>query len=107
MVEGLDTVLKTIADPTRRAVLEAILKEGEISVGALVQRFDVSQPAISQHLKKLHAAGLVTERKEGRNVHYRSVREGLAPVVDWFSEYRIFWPERFTKLRKLLKEMDQ
>ncbi len=66
----------------------------------------MSQPAISQHLKALKASGLVSERRAGRNVHYRAEPRGLAPLVDWIGVYGAFWRERFANLETLLKEID-
>jgi len=101
---GLTTVMKTLADPTRRAVFERIAREGEVAATGLAEGAKVSQPAISQHLKALRDAGLVTERREGRHVHYRVAPQGLAPLADWLDHYRTFWRERFESLEKLLKD---
>ncbi len=77
-----------------------------ITVVELTRGSGVTQGAISQHLKSLKQAGLVTERPEGRHVYYRAEPEGLAPLVDWMSHYGVFWRERFANLRNLLKEID-
>jgi len=103
---AIDAVMRTLADPTRRAVFERVVNAQEISVAALTQGSGVTQGAISQHLKSLKQAGLVAERPEGRNVFYRAQPEGLAPLVDWMSHYGLFWRERFANLRTLLKEID-
>ena len=103
---NVDTVMRALADPTRRAVFERIVSSDEISVVELTRGSGVTQGAISQHLKSLKRAGLVAERPEGRNVYYRAQPEGLAPLVDWMSHYAVFWRERFTNLRTLLKEID-
>jgi len=97
-------VAKTLADPTRRAVFERIAREGEIAATSLVRGSKVSQPAVSQHLRALREAGLVTERREGRHIHYRVAPKGLAPLIDWLGHYQAFWHERFENLEKLLKE---
>jgi DNA-binding transcriptional ArsR family regulator len=99
-------VMRTLADPTRRAVYEHIVTAGEATVGALTQGAGVSQPAVSQHLRALRDAGLVAERRDGRNVHYRVDPRGLAPLVDWLGIYGAFWRERFANLKELLKEID-
>jgi DNA-binding transcriptional ArsR family regulator len=103
---AIDAVLRTLADPTRRAVFERIVGSDEITVGDLTRGSGVTQGAISQHLKSLKLAGLVVERPEGRNVYYRAQPEGLAPLVDWMEHYGVFWRERFANLRTLLKEID-
>ncbi len=102
----IDAVLRTLADPTRRAVFERIVKSDEITVVELTQGSGVTQGAVSQHLKSLKQAGLVADRPEGRNVYYRAQPKGLAPLVDWIALYGVFWRERFANLRRLLKEID-
>ena len=67
----------------------------------------VSQPADSKHLGVLKHAGLVRDRREGRQTHYSAKPEGLAPLIDWMSLYGAFWRERFDRLEALLKRMDQ
>jgi DNA-binding transcriptional ArsR family regulator len=103
---SINAVMRTLADPTRRAVFERVVRSEEITVVELTQGSGVTQGAISQHLKSLKQAGLVAERPEGRNVYYRAEPDGLAPLVDWMSHYGVFWRERFTNLRTLLKEID-
>ena len=100
----LTSVMKTLADPTRRAVFERIAGGSEIAATALVKGLKVSQPAVSQHLRALREAGLVTERRDGRHIYYRPAPKGLAPLADWLSTYEAFWRERFDKLEKLLEE---
>ncbi|WP_426238968.1 ArsR/SmtB family transcription factor [Pararhizobium sp. DWP1-1-3] len=108
MIEATDiaTVLRTLADPTRRAVFERVAGSDEISVVELTRGSGVTQGAISQHLKSLKQAGLVVERPEGRNVYYRARPEGLEPLADWMGHYGAFWRDRFANLRTLLKEID-
>jgi DNA-binding transcriptional ArsR family regulator len=103
---AIDTVMRTLADPTRRAVFERIVNSDEVTVGELTRGSGVTQSAISQHLRALKEAGLIVDRPEGRNVHYRAEPKGLAPLVDWMSLYGVFWRERFANLRTLLKEID-
>jgi DNA-binding transcriptional ArsR family regulator len=103
---NIDTVMRTLADPTRRAVFERIVNSSEITVAELTRGSGVTQGAISQHLKSLKLAGLIADRPEGRNVHYRADPKGLAPLVDWMAHYGVFWRERFANLRTLLKEID-
>lgn len=103
----IDAVLRTLADPTRRAVFERIVGSDEIAVVELTRGSGVTQGAISQHLKLLKQAGLVAERREGRNVFYRAKPNGLAPLVDWTSQMAGFWQNRFDHLEDLLNRMDQ
>src|SRR5882757_4833235 len=104
---AINTVLRTLADPTRRAVFERIVGCDEITVVELTRGSGVTQGAISQHLKSLKRAGLVAERPEGRNVFYRAKPNGLAPLIDWTSQMAGFWQNRFDDLEDLLKRMDQ
>jgi DNA-binding transcriptional ArsR family regulator len=104
---AIDTVLRTLADPTRRAVFERIVGSNEITVVELTRGSGVTQGAISQHLKSLKRAGLVAERPEGRNVFYRAEPNGLVPLIDWTSQMAGFWQSRFDDLEDLLKRMDQ
>jgi DNA-binding transcriptional ArsR family regulator len=105
-IAAVDAVMRTLADPTRRAVFERVVGSDEITVAELTRGSGVTQGAISQHLKSLKLAGLVAERPEGRNVYYRAQPEGLTPLVDWISHYGVFWRERFANLKTLLKEID-
>ena len=99
-------IFKALADPNRRLMLER-LATGELNATALRQGFDISQPALSQHLAVLRSVGLISERREGRHVHYAVNPDGMAPLTDWLARYQAFWPERLGRLRDFLKEMDQ
>lgn len=99
-------LMRALADPTRRAVYERLVRAGETSVVDLTRGGNVSQPAVSQHLKALRGAGLVTERREGRTTRYRATPEGLAPLIDWLGIYGVFWADRFAALKSVLKEID-
>jgi DNA-binding transcriptional ArsR family regulator len=103
----INAVLRTLADPTRRAVFERIVGSDEITVVELTRGSGVTQGAISQHLKSLKQAGLVAVRPEGRNVYYRAQPEGLAPLADWMSHYERFWTERLDLLEGLLRKEDE
>ena len=105
-VEAVNTVMRALADPTRRAVFERIAGADEITVAELTRASNVTQGAISQHLKTLKQAGLVSERPQGRNVYYRAETAGLEPLAAWMSHYGAFWSERFTELRNILQEID-
>lgn len=103
---AIDRTLRALADPTRRAVFERIARAPEITVSELTAGSGVTQGAISQHLKTLKQAGLVTERPDGRRVHYRAEPQGLAPLFDWMSHYSRFWRDAFGDLHELLKDID-
>ena len=104
---AVDSVLRALADPTRRAVFERLARGEEANVAALTRASGVTQGAVSQHLKALKLAGLVVERPQGRNVFYRARPEGLDPLFDWLTHYETFWRDRFADLRTLLKEIDR
>ena len=103
---AVDAVIRTLADPTRRAVFERIVESGEINVVELTRGSGVTQSAVSQHLRLLKHAGLIVDRAQGRNVFYRAEPKGLAPLFDWMTHYGVFWRGRFANLRSLLKEID-
>ena len=98
-------VFRALADPTRRAVYERLAGK-EMNVSELKQGFSISQPAVSQHLAALRAAGLVSERREGRYAYYRANPQALAPMVDWIERYRSFWPQRVESLKQVLREIE-
>jgi DNA-binding transcriptional ArsR family regulator len=92
-----------IAHPGRRQLLE-LLQSGEKPVNALAETFNMSRPAVSQHLKVLLEAGLVTERRDGRQRLYRLEPQKLAEVHDWISQFETFWSDKLDALGKFLEE---
>ena len=92
-----NTVFRALADPSRRAIFERLTR-GEAAVKDLTARFDISQPAVSQHLATLRRAGLVSERREGRLVYYLVEPKGLRPLIDWIAHYQAFWLDRLDRL---------
>ncbi|HWA59780.1 MAG TPA: metalloregulator ArsR/SmtB family transcription factor [Caulobacteraceae bacterium] len=107
MTDAQDLLFRTLADPTRRAIFERLVREGEQTVGAITARAGVSQPAVSKHLAVLKTAGLVQDRHAGRQTHYSARPGGLAPLADWTREMGDFWRNRFDDLEDLLRRMDQ
>lgn len=107
LTPSADTIFKTLADPTRRAIFERLCRAGEQTVGALTAEAGVSQPAVSKHLGVLKQAGLVSDRHAGRNTHYSARADALAPLVDWARELNGFWHARFDALEDVLARMDQ
>ena len=99
-------IFQALADPRRRSIFES-LTQGEAAVKELTARFDISQPAVSQHLAALRDAGLVISRREGRCVYYQVEPQGMKPLVDWVAHYHSFWTERMERLEQLLEEMDE
>jgi len=103
--ESRNRIFQALADPSRRAIFEA-LTSGEAAVKDLTTRFDISQPAVSQHLAALRDAGLVSGRREGRHVYYRVEPQGMKPLIDWIAHHRVFWMEHVDRLERLLEKMD-
>jgi DNA-binding transcriptional ArsR family regulator len=93
---------RAIADPTRRAVLD-LLSERDRKVNDLVARFRMTQPAMSQHLRVLRRAGLVTQRRAGRERIYRIRPAPLKPVADWVTSYERFWKRKLRTLGEFLE----
>jgi DNA-binding transcriptional ArsR family regulator len=100
----LDATFFALADGTRRAIL-ARLAEGEASVTELAAPFEMSQPAISKHLKVLERAGLVSVRADGQRRPRRLEPEALAAATEWIERYREVWETNFRRLDALLGEL--
>jgi DNA-binding transcriptional ArsR family regulator len=96
-------VFRAVADPTRRGLLDR-LGRGEESMMNLAESFEISLPAVSQHLKVLREAGLVEERREGRMRVYTLVPGPIREVYDWASHYEHFWQTRLRKLGEHLRK---
>jgi DNA-binding transcriptional ArsR family regulator len=106
MPANTDKLFKALADPTRRALFERLSRDGELTVHVLTESSGVSQPAVSKHLRMLKSAGLVRHRHEGRETHYRAHPKPLSQLVDWMSQYAVFWEGRMDQLDNLLNRMD-
>lgn len=100
--DELDLVARAVADPRRRQIL-SMVNEAELSAGEIAAGFDVSRPAISQHLAVLREAGLLSERRAGTSRLYRARPEGLAGLRDFMDG---FWTDRLERLR-LAAELEQ
>ncbi|MEM8797238.1 MAG: metalloregulator ArsR/SmtB family transcription factor [Pseudomonadota bacterium] len=92
-----DDIFKALADPSRRVILDALLKD-DCSVTDLTKLLNMTQSAVSQHLAILKTAGLVEDRKVGRKRYYRVLTDRLDPVHDWLSKYRTTWATGLTAL---------
>ncbi len=100
-VEREPEVFGAISHPARRRILD-LLADGDRPVNAIAANFQMSRPAVSQHLRILFDAGLVTERRHGRERRYRLAPQRLGPVRDWIAHYERFWDERFQRLQRHL-----
>ena len=92
----MEAALKAIAAPRRRQIL-SLVRDGELSAGEIAGHFDVTRPAVSQHLNVLKEAGLVSERRNGTKRLYRARPEGLAQLKAFLEE---FWDERLDALKR-------
>ncbi|MFD7436527.1 ArsR/SmtB family transcription factor [Streptomyces sp. NPDC059861] len=100
-----DRVFAALANATRREVLRLLRDGGPQPVQALADHFDMRRPSLSEHLKVLRDAGLVSEQRSGRQRIYRLEAAPLADVQDWLHPYERFWRERLTGLGDLLDRM--
>ncbi len=100
----LDATFAALADPTRRAIL-ARLATGEASVAELAEPFDMTQPAISKHLKVLERAGLISRGREAQRRPRRLEPRPLADATDWIERYRRIWEGNFKRLDAVLQEL--
>ena len=98
-------VFGAISHPARRHMLD-LLAESDRSVNAIAGHFRMSRPAVSQHLRVLLDARLVTEKRHGRERRYRLVPGRLSPVKDWIANYERFWDDRLERLQKHLMKGD-
>ena len=92
----MEAALKAIAAPRRRQIL-SLVRDGELSAGEIAAQFDVTRPAVSQHLNVLKEAGLVSERRDGTKRLYRARLEGLAQLKAFLEE---FWDDRLEALKR-------
>jgi DNA-binding transcriptional ArsR family regulator len=102
----LDATFAALADPTRRAILSRLAK-GEATVLELARPFDMSQPAISKHLKVLERAGLISRRRVAQQRPCQIVGTPFKAAADWMERYRQFWEASYARLDDLLIEMKQ
>jgi DNA-binding transcriptional ArsR family regulator len=103
-VEALNATFAALADPTRRAIL-ARLASGEATVSELAEPFDMSQPAISKHLKVLERAGLIVAGQDAQRRPRKLEAKPLANAIDWIEAYRRHWEAAFVRLDEVLEEL--
>ncbi|KEO83261.1 ArsR/SmtB family transcription factor [Tumebacillus flagellatus] len=102
---NLDDVFSALSDPTRRAILERLF-HGEMTVSTLAEPFDMSMPAISKHLRVLENAGVVTQRKLGRNRYYSVNPVAMKQASEWLNRWSHFWKSQFANLDRFLRGDD-
>jgi len=103
---NLDAVFSALADPTRRAILSR-LSEGEASVNEIAAPFDISQPAVSRHLKVLERAGLIERDVDEQRRPARLKAEPMAAAVDWLTAFKEFWESSFDQLDNILVQLKE
>jgi len=103
---NLDAVFSALADPTRRAILSR-LADGGLSVNEISAPFEISQPAVSRHLKVLERAGLIERDIDQQRRPAKLRAENMAAAVDWLTEFKAFWETSFDQLDDVLISMKQ
>jgi DNA-binding transcriptional ArsR family regulator len=103
---NLDAIFAALADPTRRAIL-ARLVDGQASVNEIAAPFEMSQPAISRHLKVLERAGLIERDIDEQRRPARLKAQNMTAVVDWLTQFKAFWDTSFNQLDDVLHYMKQ
>lgn len=98
----LDLVFQALSDPTRRGILER-LAAGETNVGTLAEPFDISQPAVSKHLRVLERAGLIRRERRGREHRIRIDPEPIAAAGTWIARYAEYWRQQFDAVDAYLR----
>lgn len=100
-IEARRDVFQAIADPTRRQIIHLIAGQ-EMNLNAIAGNFEISRPAISQHIKILVECGLIEIRQQGRERFCEAKLEKLSEVQEWTEQYRAIWTKRFQSLRNFL-----
>lgn len=100
-----DRVFLALANPVRRELLEILVAQ-PLSAGELSERFELSRPAVAEHLKVLRDAGLVADRPHGRHRIYHLTAEPLAELGDWLHPFEKFWRGRLAKLAEVAEELE-
>ena len=99
-------VFQAIADPTRRQLIH-LLSQQELNLNTVAERFSISRPAISKHIRILKECGLVSIRQEGRERICRAKPEKLQEVSEWVTQYKAFWEQSFNKLDNYLNTLQE
>jgi DNA-binding transcriptional ArsR family regulator len=104
-IGGMETIA-ALSDPTRQKIVE-MLAGKELSAGAIASRFDMSAPAVSQHLKVLKDAKLVSVRANAQQRIYSLNRDGFEELEDWLERIRRYWAKNLDRLEKILRDEDK
>src|SRR5436305_13879904 len=101
-IAALDTTFAALADPTRRAIVERLLAEGDKTVGEIAKPFRISAPAITRHLQVLETAGLIEKRIDRQFRIVRARPEALRPIGSWFERQQRHWSDAFDRLEAVV-----
>ena len=101
---GLSPLFSALSDPSRLAIVERLISEGEKTAGELAEPFSVSAPAISRHLGVLERAGLIERRVDRQWRKFRVRRDAIHAIDDWVSRQRRFWDASLDRLERLVSE---
>lgn len=99
-------VFQAIADPTRREIIN-LLAHQSLNLNSVAEKFDISRPAISKHIKILTECGLVTIKQQGRERYCEASLENLNQVSNWVEQYREFWADKLDSLEEYLNELEK
>jgi len=97
-------VFQAIADPNRRLIL-SMLANGKLNVNQVADQFDITRPAVSQHMKILTECRLVSITKKGRERYCEAKMDRLSEIWDWLNQYKKFWEDKFDAMEQALKEI--
>lgn len=100
-------IFSALSDPTRFAIVEQLLEQGDQTAGALAEPFEISKPAISRHLKVLEKAGVIERRIDRQYRSFRVRPQSMRSLNDWVERYRRFWNTSFDRLEKVLQKEDK
>ena len=103
-IEARRDVFQAISDPTRRQIINLIAKKS-MNLNAIADNFEISRPAISQHIKILTECGMVVVRQEGRERFCEAKLDGLKEVSNWVDQYKQFWNQQFDSLESYLDKI--
>jgi len=103
-IEARRDVFQAIADPTRRQII-GLISQQSMNLNAIANNFDMSRPAISQHIKILTECGIVVIRQQGRERFCEAKLESLKEVSNWVDQYRQYWNVKFNSLDKYLSKI--
>lgn len=104
---SVQRIFSALSDPTRFAIVEQLLEQGDQTAGALAEPFDISKPAISRHLKVLEDAGVIERRIDRQYRSFRVRPQSMRSLNDWVERYRRFWNTSFDRLEKVLQKEEK